>query len=351
MDDDAEGNDAAEEGLLLSDSVLRSPAASSFHLAPESGEQIDNYIPPDLLEEANIDVAAHPDSRRYNTLRIWRRANWVFAVYLVPVTIALIVVLLIDRGKKCDRPLQTWCLVQSAIQLVVLAINCYVLLRMPRSTHTPEEQESRYRIIYALHLFNRLVNFVWFGWFIIGMIWVFEALPHECPHTAPNLFKMSFALIIIQMVLFCLVVLFCCCSCFLLLLRFIINPDPNRRAPRGASQVMINSLTSLKFETDSMLPENAMCAICLCEYEVGEEVRYLPCKHHFHQQCIDKWLRGNKSCPFCKRLIDQTKDTPEETTSRVPSSTAVVAPGPPNELIPMQVPPAQNHRGSCKYAA
>ncbi|KAF9356411.1 E3 ubiquitin-protein ligase rnf13 [Mortierella sp. AD094] len=44
------------------------------------------------------------------------------------------------------------------------------------------------------------------------------------------------------------------------------------------------------------------CAICLEEYEVGERLRELPCKHFFHAQCIDPWFKDVHSiCPVCKR--------------------------------------------------
>nr|VDD31000.1 unnamed protein product [Brassica oleracea] len=42
------------------------------------------------------------------------------------------------------------------------------------------------------------------------------------------------------------------------------------------------------------------CCICLCEYEDGVELRELPCNHHFHCTCIDKWLHINSRCPLCK---------------------------------------------------
>ena len=45
------------------------------------------------------------------------------------------------------------------------------------------------------------------------------------------------------------------------------------------------------------------CAICLEDYQPGQQVRTLPCMHNFHSACVDKWLKSNKSCPLCKHDI------------------------------------------------
>lgn len=49
--------------------------------------------------------------------------------------------------------------------------------------------------------------------------------------------------------------------------------------------------------------ENDKCAVCLGEYEDGEEVKHLPCTHMFHAECIDRWLKVNRICPVCKQSI------------------------------------------------
>ena len=36
------------------------------------------------------------------------------------------------------------------------------------------------------------------------------------------------------------------------------------------------------------------CVICRCEYEDGDTLSTLPCKHHYHTDCIKDWLQINK---------------------------------------------------------
>ncbi|KAI4371537.1 hypothetical protein MLD38_019758 [Melastoma candidum] len=54
------------------------------------------------------------------------------------------------------------------------------------------------------------------------------------------------------------------------------------------------------------------CCICLCAYEDGSELRQLPCGHHFHSNCIDKWLFINAIYPLCKFNILKPRMGEEE---------------------------------------
>ncbi|GFP91303.1 putative RING-H2 finger protein atl21a [Phtheirospermum japonicum] len=48
-------------------------------------------------------------------------------------------------------------------------------------------------------------------------------------------------------------------------------------------------------------PDDNICAICLSEYMPKETLRSIPeCRHCFHADCIDEWLKLNSSCPVCR---------------------------------------------------
>ncbi|OMP12286.1 Zinc finger, RING-type [Corchorus olitorius] len=63
-----------------------------------------------------------------------------------------------------------------------------------------------------------------------------------------------------------------------------------------------NSITEV---TDSN--STTECAICLQEFEVGAQVRRMPCKgnswHIFHEHCIAKWLQTKRTCPLCRHRL------------------------------------------------
>jgi hypothetical protein len=47
--------------------------------------------------------------------------------------------------------------------------------------------------------------------------------------------------------------------------------------------------------------ENNCCSVCLEEYEGGETLKLLPCKHAFHEECVLPWLtKQHSNCPLCK---------------------------------------------------
>jgi hypothetical protein len=50
------------------------------------------------------------------------------------------------------------------------------------------------------------------------------------------------------------------------------------------------------------LPSQAQssCCICIENFVQGDRMRFAPCGHAFHQQCIDPWLAEHTQCPMCK---------------------------------------------------
>lgn len=45
---------------------------------------------------------------------------------------------------------------------------------------------------------------------------------------------------------------------------------------------------------------NTSCAICLLDYEEGQDVCLLPCLHMYHHECLEEWIASHSTCPFCK---------------------------------------------------
>lgn len=78
-------------------------------------------------------------------------------------------------------------------------------------------------------------------------------------------------------------------------------------APSAPAAVAVPSSPSKSTKAIPHQPQASFsqttCPICLDDFVGGEtEVRELPCKHIFHPECIDLFLRDNSSlCPMCKK--------------------------------------------------
>jgi len=46
------------------------------------------------------------------------------------------------------------------------------------------------------------------------------------------------------------------------------------------------------------------CVICMMDFQVGDSLRFLPCMHTYHQDCIDDWLVRSFTCPSCCEPVD-----------------------------------------------
>ncbi|KAI8025683.1 E3 ubiquitin-protein ligase [Camellia lanceoleosa] len=195
--------------------------------------------------------------------------------------------------------------------------------------YLPERPQIEDETSVAKHLesANTMFSFIWW---IIGFYWVSaggEALTQDSPQLywlciTFLAFDVFFVVICVAVACVIGIAVCCCLPCIIAILYAVADQE-------GATKEDIERLPKYKFrrigdfekqngeiqesfggiitecDTDSPIehvlsPENAECCICLCPYEDGTELRELPCRHHFHCTCIDKWLYINATCPLCK---------------------------------------------------
>ncbi|VEL15859.1 unnamed protein product, partial [Protopolystoma xenopodis] len=89
------------------------------------------------------------------------------------------------------------------------------------------------------------------------------------------------------------------------------------------------------------------CIICMCEYETGEELRYLPCLHTYHRVCIDEWLTRASTCPAClEEIRPASPPFPPPLAPPTSSSAALVVPSRAEEAQIPVLNSSHTHRAS-----
>jgi hypothetical protein len=81
--------------------------------------------------------------------------------------------------------------------------------------------------------------------------------------------------------------------------------------PKAAPKHIIEKLDLVQWTSEIFADDpNACCAICLGEFEEGDQLRCLPCQHQqFHAACVDHWLSKAGRCPLCVAdVIDSKED-------------------------------------------
>lgn len=218
--------------------------------------------------------------------------------------VASIVILSRYWDKQCDKPLQTWLLVFSSRLLVMVPIRLFYFIR--RRNVIDGDPAAVLEIPPKVIQVEKLVRLATFIWFIVGQAWVYSS--NTCRDTAPGLYIYSLVLVIVVYISLALPIIMLlglciCLPCVILLLRAMqVSP--------GASDEDIEKLPVQRFtrahrqNSDSESADDgsskSTCVICMNDFEEGDEMRVLPCKHQFHKGCVDNWLKVKRQCPLCR---------------------------------------------------
>lgn len=174
---------------------------------------------------------------------------------------------------------------------------------------------------------NTMFSFIWW---IVGFYWV-SAGGQNLISGSPQLywlcitflaFDVFFVVICVAVACVVGIAVCCCLPCIIAILYAVADQegatkDDVDRLPKylfkrindleKRSGEIQEAFVGLMIECDTDAPiehalprEDAECCICLCAYDDGTYLRELPCCHHFHADCIDKWLYINATCPLCK---------------------------------------------------
>ncbi|KAI3969241.1 hypothetical protein MKW92_045172 [Papaver armeniacum] len=121
------------------------------------------------------------------------------------------------------------------------------------------------------------------------------------------------------------------------------NPSASlqSQANKGLKRKILKSLPKITYDKTLSMED---CAICLSEFEIGDEIRVLPqCNHGFHVTCIDTWLGSHSSCPSCRQIlvIPRCKNCGGFPNTSSSSSSSVNHPPPPPHQVLLQLTEAE----------
>lgn len=186
----------------------------------------------------------------------------------------------------------------------------------------PAMHPIRGRLVYLAFVLFELIQSLWTVIVILGLLQLKPAQqPDELYAKAPILWWTSQVIIwsnFVMLVLpFFLVILAIFSFPLVVSLIRLVAPSILERAGRtqGATQASIDALPTQQYHrspvpdientTNNKAEPPERCTVCLANYEDGDTLRILPCKHQYHLDCIDEWLHINGCCPLCLARIDQ----------------------------------------------
>lgn len=293
-----EGEDG-QDSMSDSSPMLAPHRAGSVQHSPVESRSVRMNIAGTVLSGQVGAVRSSPSRPVFGAHKLFA---WFITIIDAPLLLTTVVVLaLTNVTPTCERPVRFW--VQgSAVRCILEMVCAWSTAVLP----SPDGPFDRCTFTGFFASIRGYVTFLSRVWFILGCVWLFSA--ESCGLVQPHLYRTGLAVVTIQffevfmpcICLFLLVpVAFCCLPFFIRIMQRLQGPVPGR----GATQAQLQTIPTEQYREGTLDSTQTTCAVCLMDYEAGDELRVLPCQHRFHARCVDDWLQLNATCPQCRSAV------------------------------------------------
>ncbi|KAI4331106.1 hypothetical protein MLD38_029329 [Melastoma candidum] len=99
----------------------------------------------------------------------------------------------------------------------------------------------------------------------------------------------------------------------------IYNSSPRRFSRMISTYYRNQNSSRARFDARDYDEDSKRCAVCLEDFEYGEEVMITPCDHMFHENCILPWVMEHGQCPVCRFSLHE-KGTSQNQAAQAPET-------------------------------
>lgn len=218
---------------------------------------------------------------------------------LISIICFVFLMLFWTRCGGCNRPLRWWLLVHAVLQLMQVPVRIVFLARLRDVVRNERSIEECVRRLTASPAWRatKKVSFATYVWFVFGVVWTLNGGGCE---SCPGIYRLM-VVVILQAVARIAVGL---CT-----FRALLQPVPEGPKVEVADPAVVAALPLVTCSRGLFDSPGESCAVCLCEFAEGEDLRKLPCDHYFHRKCVDQWLGRSCKCPLCMQRVDGKTET------------------------------------------
>lgn len=217
----------------------------------------------------------------------------------IPVICALAVASSWPSCGCCKRPLQEWMFIYAALHVLQFPLKVSFLQELREASQEEIDMPQCVSRLTTSSVWkmNKVVAVLIYGWLVLGVVWSVHAGSCDLTWLCGLLIFAAGMKFVLTQILF---------QQLVPAQAEILQEFDDIIEQKGASWELIDSMPVIEHPSLEGDAQQDTCVVCLSDFETGECLRQLPCRHKFHRGCIDDWLSRRKVCPLCLQDVEAT---------------------------------------------